>query len=112
MSDRGVTSEQLERGKINSETARIPWRDLQRYFAGGRTLWVDARLDLVEVAYQLQRDNVAQTQQWMQQALLRPVSNQQARRWYNDDATLWACVVKPWGLIQPPDGDSGFRHHR
>ncbi len=103
MTDFDITSHELLRGKINSETARIPWKELQRYFAGGYTLIVDQSLDLVEVAYQMQQDNAKQIEQWMLSKQIRPVSNDEARRWYNDDAELWACVVKPWVLIQPLD---------
>ena len=103
MSEEQITSRELLRGKINSETARIPWKELQRYFAGGYTLMVDQQLDLVEVAYQMQQDNAEQVEQWMQQVLIRQVSNDEARQWYNDDAILWACVIKPWVLIQALD---------
>ena len=64
---------------------------------------VDPTLDLVEVAYQMQQDNAEQIEQWMLGHQIRQVSNDEARRWYNDDAALWACVVKPWVLIQPLD---------
>lgn len=100
MSDPEITSSELLHGKINSETARIRWKDLQRYFAGGYTLLVDDSLDLVEVAYQMHRDNAAQVEQWMLQQQIRQVNNEEARQWYNDDLELWACVVKPWVLIQ------------
>ena len=98
-----ITSEQLTRGKINSETAKIHWKELQRYFAGGYTLQVETELDLIEVAYQMQQDNAEQIEQWMNEQLLHQVSNEQAREWYNDDAELWSCVIKPWVLIQPCD---------
>ncbi|MDJ0832948.1 MAG: DUF2288 domain-containing protein [Gammaproteobacteria bacterium] len=103
MNEPDITQAELIRGKLNSETARIPWRELQRYFAGGYTLLVDQQLDLIEVGYQLQQDNSALVADWLQQELLQQVSNQQARQWHNDDAELWACVVKPWVLIQPAD---------
>jgi len=98
-----ISSEELLKAKLNSETARIRWHELQRYFAGGYTLYVDQQLDLVEVAYQMQQDNAARIQQWMNSELLRQVSNDQARQWHNDDAELWACVIKPWVLLQPSD---------
>ena len=101
MSNPEITSKELLRGKINSETARIPWKELQRYFAGGYTLVVDEALDLVEAAYQMQQDNAEQVEQWMKSELIRPVANEEARAWFNDDAELWACVIKPWVLIQP-----------
>lgn len=103
MTEPEITSQELIRGKLNSETARIPWKDLQRYFAGGYTLMVDEALDLIEVAYQMQCDNAAQIEQWMNENLIQQVSNDQAREWYNNDQTMWACVIKPWVLIQPAD---------
>jgi hypothetical protein len=101
MNDPEITSRELLRGKINSETARIPWRELQRYFAGGYTLFIDDTLDLVEVAYQMQQDNATQIEAWMNSGQIRQVSNDQAREWYNDERELWACVIKPWVLVQP-----------
>lgn len=98
-----ITSAELIRGKINSETARLPWKDLQRHFAGGYTLIVDQQLDLIEVAYQFEQDNAKQIETWLNEQLIRQVSNDQARQWFNDDASLWTCVVKPWVLIQSSD---------
>ena len=95
-----ISNEELMRGKLNSETARIRWHDLQRYFAGGYTLFVDPQLDLVDVALQMHLDNAAKIEHWMNSGLLRQVDNDQARQWHNDDAELWACVIKPWVLVQ------------
>lgn len=103
MTDPGITQQELIRGKLNSETARIPWKELQRYFAGGFTLIVEQQLDLIDVAYQMHQDNAPQIEQWMHANLLHQVSNEQARQWFNDDAELWACVIRPWVLIQAPD---------
>lgn len=103
MSEAEITSQELIRGKLNSETARIPWKELQRYFAGGYTLNVDLQLDLIDVAYQMHCDNAAQIEQWMNSQLIYQVTNQQAREWYNDDQIMWACVIKPWVLVQPAD---------
>ena len=46
----------LIRAKINSETAKIPWKELQRFFAGGNTLLVATELDLVDVACAFHQD--------------------------------------------------------
>ncbi len=102
MAENDITSKQLIRGKLNSETARIAWKELQRYFAGGYTWVVDLQLDLLEVAYQFEQDNAKQIEIWMNDNLISQVSNDQARQWYNDDADLWAVVVKPWVLLQEP----------
>lgn len=100
MSKPDITSKELIRGKINSETARIPWKELQRHFAAGYTLFVDLQLDLVEVAYQFEQDNASQIEKWLNQQLIQQVSNSQAREWFNNDSSLWTSVVKPWVLIQ------------
>ncbi len=103
MTEPEITSQELIRGKLNSETARISWKELQRYFAGGYTLNVDLQLDLIDVAYQMHCDNAAQIEQWMNNNLVHQVSNEQAREWYNDDQIMWACVIKPWVLVQPAE---------
>jgi len=41
---------ELERARIIGETAKIPWLELQRFFAAGKVMWIAADLDLVDVA--------------------------------------------------------------
>ena len=91
---------ELERAKIVSETARIPWLELQRFFAAGKVMLVAAELDLVDVAHALQLDDVEQVKSWSENLQLSPVSDAQAKQWIADDASLWAVVIKPWVLVQ------------
>ena len=91
---------ELERAKIITETARIPWRELQRFFAGGKVFWIAADLDLVDVACAVQQDDVAQVRALTDAGRLAPVSDEQAKRWIDSDALLWAVVIKPWVLVQ------------
>jgi len=93
-------SRELERARIVGETAKIPWLDLQRFFAAGKVFWVAAELDLVEVAWCMQRDDVQRVAGWTGQGSLARVSDDQARRWVADDSLLWAVAVKPWVLVQ------------
>lgn len=99
-----MTPEQLARAQLNLETTQIGWRELQPYFARGATVQVDATLDLVEVAYQVSRDNAAQVATWMQGGLVARVSDAQALAWYAADAQVWAIVARPYVLVQerPP----------
>lgn len=95
--------EQLEladKEKINQETSSIAWRELQRFFASGHAIYIDPKLDLVDVAYQISIDNAEQIQSWMQDRLIANVSDAQAQQWYDDDANVWAVVIKPWVLVQ------------
>jgi hypothetical protein len=94
-------SEILFRAKVNMETAQIAWKELQRYFASGVALVVAADLDLVEVAYQMSRDNKMQIQQWMAVGKFGKVSDEQAKDWLGTDEVLWSVVVSPWVLVQP-----------
>ncbi|HET7833941.1 MAG TPA: DUF2288 domain-containing protein [Gallionella sp.] len=92
--------QELYRAKLNNETARIPWKELQRFFASGATLAVSAELDLVEVAFHISEDNQAQVIQWVNVGLLNKVTDAQALEWYDADAEVWAVVVSPYVLVQ------------
>ena len=87
--------------QINLETAQIRWHELQRFFAGGNAIAVDPNLDLTHVAAQIVADNAAQVKQWMDAGLVDSVKDAQAQQWYEQDALVWAVVIKPWVLVQP-----------
>jgi hypothetical protein len=90
----------LIRDEIHSETSKIAWSELQRFFAAGKAVYVSPDLDLVEAALQISRDNSGLIRQWMDKGKLAPVSDDQARYWIGTDAIVWAVVVKPWVLVQ------------
>ena len=94
--------EELVRAKLNSETAKIAWMELQRFFAAGQTLFVAADLDLIDVALAFQQDDAEQVKCWLQKQLVAPVSDTQAGDWFSQDSILWTVVVKPWVLVQNP----------
>ena len=92
--------QEILRAKVNLETSRIGWRDLQRFFASGAAVAVSGDLDLVEVAFQFSVDNKAQVERWLLTGKVGKVSDEQARIWFEADATMWAVVVSPWVLVQ------------
>lgn len=94
----------IEKEKLNQETARIAWADLQKHFARGVVYQVDPSLDLIEVGYQMSVDNREQVGQWLDQELLGKVTDRQAGHWYETSAVLWATVVQPWVLVQAARG--------
>ena len=94
---------ELERSKIISETAKIPWLDLQRFFASGKVIWIAGSLDLIEVALALQQDDVQSVSNWTVNQELAAVSDDQARQWVSGDSLLWAVAIKPWVLVQELD---------
>jgi len=92
---------EVNRAKLNLETAQMPWREMQRYFASGAAIFVSAELDLVEVGYQMSLDNSGQIQQWMAAGQFGKVSDEQAGLWWEANAQHWVVVVSPWVLVQP-----------
>ena len=98
--------QELIRAKLNSETAKLGWKELQRFFAGGKLLYVNSDLDLIDVAFAIQQDDQQKVQQWMEQTQLARVSNLQAKDWFVDNSLLWTVVVKPWILVQLPGTNS------
>ncbi len=93
--------ENPQRTRINAETAKIAWRELQRFFAQGNAVAVAPELDLVEVALQMSADNRDQVEIWMKHGWVGPVSDAQALEWLNANALVWSVVVRPWVLVQP-----------
>lgn len=95
------TPKEIVRAKVNLETAQMHWREMQRYFASGAAIFVSPELDLVETAFQMSEDNAALISQWMAAGQFGKVTDEQAQRWWDEDAALWAVVVSPWVLVQP-----------
>lgn len=86
---------------ILGATAPIEWKTLAPHFARGDLLWVDAALDLVEVAQALIADESARVKGWMEEGRLAPATDTQAADWHKRDPDcLWAVVIRPWVLVQ------------
>ncbi len=86
--------------RLNLETARIHWHELQGHFASGSVIAVAEGLDLIKVAEELARDNAEQIKVWMDAGQVQAVSDEQALAWYKANTELWALVIKPWVLVQ------------
>jgi hypothetical protein len=86
--------------RLNSETAKIAWHELQKHYALGNVLAVAEDGDLIQVAIALHRDDTDQVQQWLGDKSVSEVSDQQALAWYECNATVWALVIPPFILVQ------------
>lgn len=86
--------------RLNAETATIQWSELQRQFAQGRTLSVDAALDLVEVAKAIIEDDSAYMEPLVSTEQVRAVLDHEAQVWLEEDKSVWAVVVPPYVLVQ------------
>jgi hypothetical protein len=87
--------------KINRETGRIKWSELERHFASGSVIYVSEELDLIEVALRVAHDDKESILKWMTAGTVAKVTDLQAQTWLAADATLWASVVSPFVLVQP-----------
>ena len=82
------------------ETAKIPWVELQRFFAAGKVLIIDQNEDLLEVAASLIDNDVQRLQAMIDADKIAHPSDQQAKSWYEQKSSLWAVVLKPWVIVQ------------
>ncbi len=86
--------------KLLGETASITWKELEPFFAKGALLWVEADLDLIEVAEAVAEDQGAKVAAWLAAEKVAKVSATRALDLVERDPALWAVVVSPWILIQ------------
>jgi hypothetical protein len=87
--------------KINRETGRIKWTELERHFAHGSVVFVSEELDLIDVALRVSHDDKDSISRWMAEGKVGKVTDAQAQTWLAADATVWASVVSPFVLVQP-----------
>lgn len=92
------------KNKLNLETSRINWHDLQTYYARGHVVRVASELDLLDVAAELVADNKETFEKWMTAGQVGDVSPELARGWYDRNLELWAVVIAPWVLVQDRSG--------
>lgn len=92
------------KARLNGETAKLGWPELQRHFARGVVIVTAPGMDLVEVATRMSMDDGESVELWLTTAQLRRASEEDARRWVASDARFWAVVVAPWVVVQeiPP----------
>ena len=92
--------------KLNGETGKLSWRELERHFARGAVVKVTGGLDLVEVAVSMVRDDAATLGIWLEQGLIARASDTDAAAWSAEpERHFWAVVVAPWVLVQPVAGE-------
>jgi hypothetical protein len=88
------------KARLNTETAKIGWEEIQRFFAKGQVFIVAAKLDLINTAAKMIQDETGSIEEWLQQGLILQATTDDAKRWNELDPDLWAVVVAPWILVQ------------
>jgi len=86
--------------KLNTQTGKVLWPEIQRHFARGVVLVVGHQADLLSIAADVIRDNQAVVEDFLANGDLKKASIEDARSWQESDPLFWAVVVAPWVLIQ------------
>lgn len=97
-----TTDQQTLIARLNSETAKISWIELQKHYASGNVLGVAPSADLIKAAIALNQDNAPQIQIWLRDKSVFEISDQQAMDWFENQTILWALVIPPFVLVQEP----------
>ncbi|MDH5444987.1 MAG: DUF2288 domain-containing protein [Gammaproteobacteria bacterium] len=86
--------------KLNLETGKLSWPELQRHFARGMVIVVGTELDLIDVAIKLTEDDKAQFETWTAENKVWRAHDEDAIHWQETDPVFWSVVVAPWVLVQ------------
>jgi hypothetical protein len=95
-----TTPSDILRAKLNLETARLQWPELERHFARGVVIRVAPGIDLVEVALNIAENRTGQVQKWLADGSIARADTPDAEHWHSRQPTFWAVVVAPWVLVQ------------
>ncbi len=94
-----MVSDELQQ-TLAGEAGVIAWPLLQRHFARGVVVVVATRLDLLEVATAMVRDDREGVAAWLANGLVAQATDAQAHAWSLTAPELRAVVVAPWVLVQ------------
>ncbi len=96
---------ELLHARLNAETGRLGWAELQRHFARGVVIKVAAGMDLVEVALAIAEDDRQAVAAWMEAGRIARAETDDAIAWNDRAAHFWAVVAAPWVLVQEIIGE-------
>jgi hypothetical protein len=98
--DSAATPGDVLRAKLNLETARLAWPELERHFARGVVVCVKPGFDLVEAALAMAENRAAAVEAWLVDGTLTRAGMDDAQRWHAAQQVFWGVVVAPWVLVQ------------
>lgn len=90
----------MTKNSLVYETARIAWKELQRFYAQGKVIHVNEALDLVQVATAFSKDDSILVGAWIKSEQVAAVKDEQALKWFDSDSDVWAVTVAPFVLVQ------------
>lgn len=101
----------LLRAKLNQDSGKLTWREMQPHFARGSVIRVASDLDLIEVATAMAGDGAGLFSNWLQERRVGRATEDEAKDWNERAPLFWAVVVAPWVLVQEIHSDTARRNH-
>ena len=100
MEDKKITPQLTPEQKLNLETAKIGWQELQRFFAQGLIVVVGSELDLLDTAVKFVTNDSASVDALLSDGRVYKAEVEDAKKWNAVNGDFWAVVVAPWVLVQ------------
>lgn len=98
-----LMSDEELRAHLHGETSKLPWVDLQKHFARGVVFKVARGTDILDVAIVMSRDDKDTLKEWIDEGKVIGAEIEDAKKWFETDASLWTVVIAPWVLVQEID---------
>ena len=82
------------------QTSKIAWSELQRFFAAGKVFMLVDEMDLVHTATKMVEDDLGFVIALQEQKKIQAITDEQAKKLYQEEAEVWCVVVRPFVLVQ------------
>lgn len=86
--------------KLNLDSGKLTWQEMQPHFARGAVVRVSPELDLIEVGAAMAADEAETLSRWIRDGRVGRATETEARDWNARSPLFWAIVVAPWVLVQ------------
>ncbi len=86
--------------KLNLETAKISWKELELFFAKGNLLIVEKNQDLITVAKQIASNEASKIENLIIKQEISFATASWVKQYCLDNPELWAVVVAPYVVAQ------------
>ncbi|MGX5174119.1 DUF2288 family protein [Aliikangiella sp. IMCC44653] len=87
--------------KLNLETAKVTWQEIERFFAKGNLLVVDTDIDLILTAEMIAKNEAKKLEPLTEQEKVHFATPEWVKNHCQEETVrLWAVVVAPYVLCQ------------
>lgn len=93
------TNEELI-ARLNTETAKLSWQELERHFARGSVIKVEQGEDLILTGVLFANDDAKSIEDKLTQGLVSHATMDDAKTWNERQSEFWAVVIAPFVLVQ------------